>query len=310
MSKKIVHEFFAMGSPCKLVFYLEKHFDDSEIIGLVYAEVLRLEHKYTRYKESSVTSEINRVAGHADPSKRKIVLDNETIKLLHFADVAYTQSNGLFDISSGKFRKIWDVKTSSVPSESQINTIKQQVGWNKVNWQAPQLFFPVRDMELDFGGLVKEYAVDKVCTILKANRVNHAYIDLGGDIGIVGPRINGLAWNIGIRNPNNPKVPIATIELFNGAIASSGNYERYMESNGQRYAHIINPKTGSPVKHWAGISVVAPQCIVAGTAATTAMLKEQEGAQWLQDLGLRSFAINNDGKIFNNIARPALEKST
>jgi len=308
MSEKIIHEFSAMGSPCKLVFYPEQHFDVSKIIRLVCTEILRLEQKYSRFKETSVTSEINRVAGHADPNKRKIVLDRETIKLLNFSDVAYTQSNGLFDISSGKFRQIWNMKSNHVPCELQINAIKKQVGWCKVNWQAPLLCFPFSDMELDFGGLVKEYAVDKVCAMLKNNRVNHSYVDLGGDIGIVGPRINGLAWNIGVRNPMNPNDAIATIELYKGSIASSGDYERYMEINGQRYTHIINPKTGSPVTYWAGISVVAPQCIVAGTAATTAMLKEQEGAQWLQELGLRALAINNKGEIYNNLTHPTLEK--
>ena len=303
---KVTHQFNAMGSPCALVIYESKKNSSRSIVDQVLGEVSRLEHKYSRYRSDSVTSEINRAAKHTCRTSRRISLDQETAALLDYANVAFEQSAGLFDITSGVFREAWDFGSGRLPLESAIQQIKQRVGWNRLSWKNPELSFSIAGMQLDFGGYVKEYAVDRVCLLLKKMKVKHGLIDMGGDIGVVGPRPDGESWNIGIRDPREPERAIASIELESGAIASSGDYERFMQVNGKRYCHILNPIIGWPVSYWSSVSVVADQCLVAGSASTITMLKEYHGLQWVKELGLTSLCINNLGEITSNTGFSAI----
>src|SRR5699024_8377147 len=165
-----------------------------------------------------------------------------------------------------------------------------------VQWEPPHLHLPIKGMEIDFGGVVKEYAVDTVVALCQNRGFSHGLIDMGGDIGVIGPHPDGSPWRIGIRNPHTPHRAKAVIELTQGALATSGDYERYFEIHGKRYSHILNPLTGWPVQGLISVSVQAPLCIVAGTASTIGMLKgKQEGIHWLDALGLPYFCIKEDG---------------
>jgi len=140
-----------------------------------------------------------------------------------------------------------------------------------------------------------------------ANFCRHAGIEgglvnLGGDICIIGPHPDGASWKVGVRHPRNPSMPMSFVLLSKGGLASSGDYERFMIVDGVRYAHILNPKTGWPVNSLASASVYAEQCVVAGTSSTIAMLKgEQQGSNWLQELGLPYICMNQDEKIFGTL---------
>ena len=141
-------------------------------------------------------------------------------------------------------------------------------------------------MEIDFGGVVKEYAADRAATLCAEAGFRHGLVDLGGDIKIVGPHPDGTPWAVGIQHPRSAEAVMATLDLFQGAIATSGDYERFVEIDGRRYSHILSPRTGMPVCGLAGVSVAAPECVVAGSATTIAMLMEDRGAQWLDEVGL------------------------
>jgi thiamine biosynthesis lipoprotein len=141
-------------------------------------------------------------------------------------------------------------------------------------------------MEIDFGGIVKEYAVDRAAALCQSAGVRHGVINLGGDIKVIGPRADGSPWRIGIRHPRHKEAIMQTILLREGALASSGDYERCILVNGVRYGHVLNPKTGWPVRHLAAVSVIADFCVIAGSASTIAMLKEENGPAWLDSLGL------------------------
>jgi thiamine biosynthesis lipoprotein len=128
-------------------------------------------------------------------------------------------------------------------------------------------------------------------------------VDLGGDIAVIGPQSDGSPWRIGIRSPRAPEVAVAWVGLSSGGIATSGDYERYMVVDGVRYCHILDPSDGWPVKGLSGVSVIAPQCVVAGTTSTIAMLKGQRGGRaWLRDVGLPHLCVDADGGISGNIA--------
>jgi thiamine biosynthesis lipoprotein len=108
---------------------------------------------------------------------------------------------------------------------------------------------------------------------------------MGGDIRVIGPQPQGEPWPIRIQHPRFRDRKLTQFNLTGGALASSGDYERYVEINGERYSHILSPVTGWPVKGLAAVTVVAEQCVVAGSACTIAMLKEGDGPGWLSELG-------------------------
>jgi FAD:protein FMN transferase len=133
---------------------------------------------------------------------------------------------------------------------------------------------------------VKEYAADRAAVICTEAGFRHGLVDLGGDIKIIGPHPEGSPWVVGIQHPRIADGVMATIDLAHGAIATSGDYERFIIIDDTRYGHILSPRTGMPVRGLAGVSVVAVECVVAGTAATIAILKEERGPVWLEELGL------------------------
>lgn len=255
------------------------------------ADIKRLEAKYSRYRNDSLISEINRVANNGG----SITLDTETCHLLNYAVTCHEQSDGLFDITSGILRKAWHFDRQTLPDKQQLRHLRKKIGWRKLRWNEPVLTFPVKGMELDFGGIVKEYAVDRAAQLCRNAGANHGVINLGGDLKTIGPRTDNQSWRVGIKHPRNGNAMMQTLLLQQGAVASSGDYERCLIVNGQRYSHILNPKTGWPSRHLTAVSVVADFCVVAGSAATIAILKEQDGPAWLENLGLPHLWVDVNG---------------
>jgi FAD:protein FMN transferase len=153
------------------------------------------------------------------------------------------------------------------------------------------------DMELDLGGIGKEHAADRAAAQCGAMGVQHGLVDFGGDIRLIGPRPCGEPWRIGIRHPRSSTVPMAVVDLVSGAIATSGDYERFMEVGGQRYCHILDPRTGQPAQGLRSVSVIGDDCLVAGSLATIAMLKGRDGIDWLRTLGVRHVFMDERGVI-------------
>ena len=153
-------------------------------------------------------------------------------------------------------------------------------------------------MELDFGGIVKEYAADAAAKLGRALGVTHGLINLGGDFAVIGPQPDEQAWTIGVANPKEARSLMAKIDLLDGGLASSGDYERFFMYEGKRYSHILNPKTGWPSHGLRAVSVAANLCTVAGSMATIAMLQEEnEAISWLQESGLSHVYMGSDEEI-------------
>ena len=290
--KHFSFNFKAMGTLCELQFFSEQPGKTKRLANRVIADVQRLEAKYSRYREDSLLSKINRVAKQGG----SIEVDAETSYLLNYAETCYQQSDGLFDITSGILRHAWRFHAERLPSQTEIDPLLENVGWHKLHWHAPTLAFLQPGMELDFGGIVKEYAVDRAATLCREANITHGFINLGGDVRFMGPRGDGEPWALGIGHPRRPGDVLLNLSVTRGAVASSGDYERCIVLDGVRYAHILNPKTGWPVRHLAAVSVMSDFCVVAGSASTIAMLKEEEGPEWLQDLGLPHLWIDVNGR--------------
>lgn len=271
-----------MGCPCEIQLFAKSQSQANRIANLAIADVQRLEMRYSRYRPDSHLSDINRVAEKGG----SITVDEETASLLDYAETCHQQSDGLFDITSGILRRVWRFDLNKLPTQTQIDELLNKIGWGRLHWDNPSLIFSVPGMELDFGGIVKEYAVDRAAVICQSAGCESGVINLGGDIKILGPRADERPWRIGLGNPSLQHDTSPTLMMHHGAVASSGDYERGMTIDGIRYSHIINPKTGWPVRHLAAVTVAGEFCVVAGSSATIAMLKEQEGTAWLEAMGL------------------------
>ncbi|WP_432743475.1 FAD:protein FMN transferase [Methylobacter sp. G7] len=292
------YAFKAMGSPCDIQLYADSPSRAKQIADAAITDVYRLEALYSRYRSDSFLAAINRVAATGG----RITVDDETAGLLNYAATCYEQSDGLFDITSGILRRAWRFDRGKLPDQAQIQTLLDKVGWHKLCWAPPVLVFSSPGMEIDFGGIVKEYAVDRAAALCGAAGIRHGVINLGGDIKVIGPRADGSPWRVGIRDPRNKEAVMRTILLREGALASSGDYERCISVDGVRYGHVLNPKTGWPVRYLAAVSVVGDFCVVAGSASTIAMLKESSGPDWLESLGLPHLWVNVQGETGGSLS--------
>lgn len=287
-----------MGSPCEIQLFAKSRTKAKRVADKAIADVQRLERRYSRFRGDSFLSKINRVAA----SGGRISVDPETAGLLNYAVTCYEQSDGLFDITSGLLRQAWRFDRDQLPDEAQIQRLLENIGWHKLIWKPPVLEFPHPGMELDFGGIVKEYAVDRAAGICRSAGVYHGVVNLGGDIHIIGPRGDGSPWRVGITHPRDKDKVFQTLLLSEGGMASSGDYERCIIVNGVRYGHVLNPKTGWPVAHLASVSVVGNLCVVAGSASTITMLKEDQGPDWLAAMDLAHLWIDVNGRTGGSLA--------
>lgn len=286
--------FRAMASENELQLFADDEARARRAADAAIADVLRIEAKYSRYRDDSVTTRINRAAGG-----KAVAIDAETAALLRYADRCHLLSDGLFDITSGVLRRAWDfkLKPPQLPDDALLVAATALIGWKEVEWDERTIRLPRPGMEIDFGGIGKEYAADRIATICVEHGLAHGLANLGGDVRAIGPQPDGSPWRVGIRDPRNVDAAIATVLLEAGAVATSGDYERFFEVAGRRYCHILNPRTGMPPAHWRSVSVVAPLCVMAGSCSTIAMLQEQDGEAFLRDQGVSYLAVAADGTL-------------
>jgi thiamine biosynthesis lipoprotein len=258
------------------------------------ADVARIEAKYSRYRDTSVVAAINRAAGDA-----AVAIDAETAALMRYADACHTASRGRFDITSGVLRRAWDFKRTPprVPDASEVDALRALVDWPSVAWDEHAIRLPRAGMEIDLGGIGKEYAADRVATIAIDAGIAHGYVNLAGDVRAWGGRPDGAPWRVGIRHPRVDGASIGGIEIADGAVATSGDYERFVVVDGVRYCHILDATTGWPVTHWQTMSVAAPLCVVAGSGATVGMLLGADAPAWLDAQGVQWLGIDAAGNV-------------
>jgi FAD:protein FMN transferase len=270
------------------------------------AEVRRIEAKFSRYQSNSIISKINNNAG-----SQPIIVDEETAYLLNYADTLYNQSEGLFDITSGVLRRVWNFESQLVPTQQDVEVLLPLIGWKMVQRTNNTIQFPHPHMQIDFGGFGKEYAADRAAAELQLNGVRRALVNLAGDtvaFDLNAPDQQQL-WHVGLQHPRRESgFAFATIPVTNGAVATSGDYERYFECEGIRYCHLLNPKTGWPIGFdvngmfieapLQSISVVAPSCLVAGSLSTAAILAVgKSGLDWLDASGVQYAAVALQGSV-------------
>jgi thiamine biosynthesis lipoprotein len=237
---------------------------------------------------------LSQINAHSGP----VTCDEETLALLDRAALLHAHSGGLFDITSGVLRRVWNFKAARVPETAAVQALLPLIGMDGVIRDGNKVWLRTPGMELDFGGFGKEYAADCAAQVLASAGVRHGYVNLAGDMRVLGPRPDGTPWSIGIRHPRDKERLLASIPVSSGALATSGDYERCFEQDGQRYCHILNPRTGRPARTWQSVSVLAPSALIAGAFTTIAMLLEEEGLPFLRSTGLSFLAVDQSGTLY------------
>lgn len=279
-------EFKAMGSPC-LVLSKAGRASAQKQLEVAAAEAWRIEAKYSRYLAGNIVHRINSADGAA------VETDEETANLIDFSVALYQMSDRRFDITSGVLREVWRFDGSDrVPQEEQVRRVLQRVGWQKAVWKRPMLTLQ-RGMEIDFGGLGKEYAVDRAAARAGAECEAPCLINFGGDMVAAGSAPEGTAWRVGIESPGaTSAVPCKRIELKRGGLATSGDSRRFLRKSGIRYSHLLNPLTGWPVVDAPrSVTVAADTCTQAGMLSTLAMLMGKDAEDFLRQQSSRFWCI-------------------
>lgn len=289
--------FEAMSCSNELRFHAADEKTATTMARAAITEVRRIEQRYSRYRGDSVTTAINRAAGTSP-----LEMDEESAALLDYADNCYRQSGGLFDITSGVLRRAWNFRDARLPAEEEIEALLPLVGWEKIRWEKPHLHLPLPGMQLDFGGIGKEYAADRAAAICLQMGCAHGFANLGGDLCVWGPQPDGSPWLVGIRHPDDGERLLARLPVYSGGLATSGDYARCLEIAGRRYAHLLDPRTGWPVEGLRSVTVQAPNCMLAGSLSTIAMLKGADGLAWLGETGLPFLAVDGDGNVHSGFA--------
>lgn len=231
-------------------------------------EAVRIEKKYSRFDGASLVSRINRSAG-----RLFVPIDQETRTLLDRCHELYQLTEGAFDPTAGVLNQVWDFRSGRVPTPEALRELLPSVGFEKVRVDARGIFPEQVGMEIDFGGVGKEYAVDRVGEVLRGGGVRCGIVNLAGDLCTVGARSDGRPWKIGITDPVHPEQTRFSVRLLGDAgVASSGDYERGFERNGVRYHHILDARTGLPARGLRSVTVIARRAFTAGLAASAAFL--------------------------------------
>lgn len=277
--------FEAMHCPCEILLDQPAGRQDTnersigaDLLDAAVGEAQRIEAKYSRYVSGNIVDAINTSEG------KKVKVDDETAALLDFAAECYGLSGGLFDITTGALRKIWRFEGEAVvpPTQAEIAKVRARMGWAKISWKRPFVALPP-GFEIDFGGICKEYAADKILELLRRRSPVAALVNLGGDIAAAGERL----WSVGIEDVSRPGQMAKTVYLRHGGIATSGATKRFIKIQGEVFGHILNPKTGWPVKGMpASVTVAAKTCTEAGFWSTLGMLQGAAAEEFLKEQSL------------------------
>lgn len=278
-----VGRFAAMASPCEVLIEVAPEPLARQVVEAVAACAWRIERKFSRYRRDNIVHEINTSEGRA------VVLDEETASLIDFAATLTNLSDGRFDITSGVFRRAWTFDGSSrVPAQVQIDALLPLVGWHRVQWRKPVLQMQP-GMQIDFGGIGKEYAVD-VASAHVHEIAPHlsCLINFGGDVVVRNARLDGQPWRVGIEAPDHVGAAARIVNLHRGGLATSGDARRFVLHDGRRYSHILDARTGWPIADAPrSVTVAADTCTQAGTLTSLAMLQGPNADNFLRTNGAR-----------------------
>ena len=277
-----------MASPCELLCETDDAALAQRLSRFAFDEAQRIERKFSRYREDGVVHAIHARRGQS------IEVDDETARLLSFGETLWRISEGRFDLTSGVLRHAWRFsagQTAAVPDPEQLAGLLKRIGWQHVRWKPPMLALP-EGMEIDFGGIGKEYAVDRVADWASTQTSAPVLVNFGGDLRCVGAAPASGAWQVGIESIAQFGEAVRRIELKSGALATSGDARRHVMIEGRRVGHVLDARTGWPAPGTPrSITVAADTCSQAGSYSTLAMLHGESAEAFLEAEGVRYWCL-------------------
>ena len=287
-----------MGSRFDITVVADNETQGNGYIDLAVAEIKRIETMISSWNEQSETSAIIRNAG-----KHPVKTNKELYDLIARALKISELTNGAFDITYASMDKIWkyDGSMTKLPSEEEVAKSVSKVGFRNIvlNPEQQTVFLKKEGMRIGFGAIGKGFAADKAKTLLIEKGVEAGIINASGDLTTWGTQPDGSPWMVGITNPLNKNKIFSWFPLDNNAVVTSGNYEKYVEFNGKRYTHIIDPRTGWPVTGLTSATVFAPKAELADALATSVFVMGIEtGLDFINQLpGVECVIVDDQGKI-------------
>jgi len=270
-------------------------------IDTVIAEVSRIENLISDWKPDSQISQVNKNAG-IEP----VVVDKEVFELTERALYLSKITNGGFDISFAAMDRIWkfDGSMTTMPSPEMIKKSVEKVGYRDIilDKKRSSIFLRKQGMKLGFGALGEGYAADRCRDMMLARGIPAGIVNGSGDMNTWGRQPDGRNWMIGITNPLRKDRIFAVVPLTEGAVVTSGSYEKYVVFDGKRYSHIINPATGYPATGLCSVTVFGPSAEMANGLSTSLMvLGKEAGMQLMKGFpGFSCIMITDNGKVFSS----------
>jgi len=243
----------------------------NQYLNAAQGEIERIERLISSWDANSQTAEINRQAG-VKPVKVAKELYGLIARSIEISKI----TQGAFDISYAALDPVWffDGRMKAVPSESERLKSVQNIGFKDMvlNAKEQTVYLPKKGMKIGFGAIGKGYAADATKKLMKSLGVSSGIINASGDLTSWGEKPDGTDWQVGISNPENPAKVFSWFPVRDAAVATSGNYEKYVTLEGKQYSHIMDPRTGMPVSGIKSVTVFAPKAELADAFATAVFI--------------------------------------
>jgi thiamine biosynthesis lipoprotein len=293
-----------MGSRFDITVVANDSLQGHKYINDAIKEISRIEQLISSWDSKSQTSEINRNSGI-----KAVKVDKELFDLIERSIAISKLTDGAFDITYASMDKIWkyDGSMTQMPSEDAIKSSVSKIGFENIilDKKASTVFLKLEGMKIGFGAIGKGYAADKAKDLLMTNGVVSGIINASGDMNTWGLQPNGEQWKVAITNPMDKSKAYGLLPISNGAVVTSGDYEKFVEFNNVRYSHIIDPRTGYPATGIISVTVFAPKAELADALATSVFVMGKDvGLNRINQLpNVECIIIDEQGNVFtsNNI---------
>ncbi|MEY3600131.1 MAG: hypothetical protein RLZZ463_908 [Bacteroidota bacterium] len=267
-------------------------------LGIAEQEITRIENLISDWRSGTEVDQINKNAGI-----KPVKVSWETFQLIERSKYLSKITEGAFDISYAVVDRIWkfDGTVNQLPDPEVVKASVSKIGYQKIVTQAQDttVFLELPGMKIGFGSNGKGYAADKTRMLLQSLGVEAGIVNASGDLTTWGKKPDGTDWMVGITNPLNKEQIFSWLPVVNSAIATSGNYEKYIDIAGKRYSHIIDPRTGYPVQGVISVSVLAPSAELCDALATSVfVLGVDAGLNLINQLkGVSCIIVDNQQKV-------------
>ena len=265
-------------------------------------EIQRIEKKLTTFSSKSETAKINEMAGI-----RAVEVSLETIELIERSIKISQITQGAFDITYGSIdKKLWnfDEKMTALPDKETAKKMVRLINYRNIiiDKKESTVFLKEKGMRIGFGGIGKGYAAEMAKKVMRSMGVTSGIVNASGDLTTWGTQPDGKPWTIGIANPNAAQQVFSYLNLSDMAVATSGNYEKYIMIGGKKYSHTIHPKTGLPVTGIKSVTIITPNAEIADAMATPVTIMGIEaGLDMINQINsIEAIIIDDDNRMYKS----------